>query len=337
MLKKTTAKFAICTALGSFVLQTALPIQAKPIQITQTKNTEAVYQKAKTELPEDWYVVYRITERIARANGQDNAPWRVVVVPEYNVNAFATDVNLIAIYSGIMDQLAGDSSAIACVIGHEMAHHVKRHIALGEAEKAAELDRIKKEAEAEVTAEAEDAQEDVTGNTVGGAVLGTVGGILGGVVGGAANIGQSALENASEQRIATAEQRVQEIVAQKEKELEERWNEISRRQEFEADEMGYTYMARAGFEPEGCLRVMDVLGRTAGAEFDTTHPAIPKRVEKLKELMAQYPAPNLAQEGKTRLTGNPLSYDLSSDGASLRINRRGGGSTAADIDSRFGK
>jgi predicted Zn-dependent protease len=333
---KTTAKFAIFTALSSLLVQTTLPAQANPTQAaTQSKNAEAAYKKAKAELPEDWYVVYRITERIARANGQDNAPWRVIVVPEYNVNAFATDVNLIAIYSGIMDQLAGDPSAIACIIGHEMGHHVKRHIALGEAEKAAEMERIRKEAEAEVLAEADDAQDDVEGNTVGGAVLGVVGGILGGAVGGAANMGQEALNESSRQRISKAEQRVQEIVEQKEKELELSWSEISRRQEFEADESGYTYMTRAGFEPEGCLRVMEVLGRTPGAEFDTTHPAIPKRIEYIKELMAKYPAQTLAQEGKTRLAGNPLSYDFSSDGQSLRINRRGGGSTADVIDRNF--
>jgi predicted Zn-dependent protease len=326
---KTTAKFAIFTALSTLLLQTSLPAQARPTQPTQTKNAEAVYKKAKAELPEEWYVVYRITERIARANGQDTSPWRVVVVPEYQTNAFATDVNLIAIYSGIMDQLAGDSSALACVIAHEMGHHVKRHIAIGEAEK----ERIRKEAEAEVMAEAEDAQDDVEGNAVGGAILGTVGGILGGVVGTASNVGQSALEGASRQRVADAEERVQEIVKQKEQEMAATF----RRQESEADEVGYTYMARAGFDPEGCLRVMDILGRTPGAEFDTSHPSVPKRVEQLKELMTQYPAQTLAQEGKTRITGNPLSYSLSSDGMSLRINRRGGGSTADDIDRRFGQ
>jgi beta-barrel assembly-enhancing protease len=330
---RTTTKLAIFTALSGLLLQTALPLSAKPSQTTQVKNLSPAFQKAKAELPEDWYVVYRIVDRIARANGQDQSPWRVQVVPEYNINAFATDVNLVAIYSGIMDQLAGDSSAIACVVAHEMGHHVKRHIALGAAERATEDEKFKQEAIAEAKAEAEDAEEDVTGNAVGGAAIGVVGGLVGGLVGEASNIGQSALQEASEERVATAEQRIQQIFEEKKNARDNRWNEISRRQEFEADEIGYTYMAKAGFEPEGCLRVMEILGRTEGGESDGgTHPAASNRIAKIKELMSQYPPTTLAEEGKIRLTGNPLSYDLSSDGQSLRINRRGGGSTANDID-----
>ncbi|MGH2414506.1 MAG: M48 family metalloprotease, partial [Microcystaceae cyanobacterium] len=132
---RSTVKFALFAALSGMLLQTALPTEAKPQKPQQQapSQTQDIYQKAKKELPEDWYVIYRVIERIARANGLDNNPWRVVVVPEYTINAFATEVNLIAIYSGIIDQLAGDSSAIACVVGHEMGHHIKRHIAMGEA------------------------------------------------------------------------------------------------------------------------------------------------------------------------------------------------------------
>lgn len=57
-----------------------------------------------------------------------------------------------------------------------------------------------------------------------------------------------------------------------------------RQHEFEADREGYVYVSRAGFDPRGCLRVMDVLGRTPGAEFDSSHPAIPRRIEKLNAL-----------------------------------------------------
>ncbi len=188
------------------------PLAAKPASKNQTINplkSATFYQKAKQELPEDFYVIYRIVDRIARANNIDNTPWRVVVVNEYNINAFATDVNLIALYTGILDQLAGDSSGIACVVGHEMAHHIKRHIALSPVQEAEAREQIRQEAEAEVEAEVKDAKSDVNSNAVGSTLFRTIG--LGSVSG--------ILENDSRQRVAKAEQRVQEIVKQKEKEL----------------------------------------------------------------------------------------------------------------------
>ncbi|WP_026732036.1 hypothetical protein [Fischerella sp. PCC 9605] len=41
------------------------------------------------------------------------------------------------------------------------------------------------------------------------------------------------------------------------------------------------------------LQAMEVLARTSGAEFDTTHPAIPKRIEALKALTIKYPPQTL--------------------------------------------
>ena len=204
------------------------------------------------------------------------------------------------------------------------------------AEEVALKERIQKEAEQQVLAEIEDAKSDATGTSIGGAVLQTVGGFLGGWGRTAGNISNSALQDASRQRLAQAEERVKEIVQEKTTELEQKLAENNRKQEFEADEFGYQYIAKAGFEAEGCIRVMDVLGRTSGAEFDTTHPAIPKRIEQLRSLMNQYPPATLAQEGESLIKSTqPLTYSLSKDGQSLRINSRRGGSAADDIDRRF--
>lgn len=300
-----------------------------PLLISQEAVPD-IYQQAKEELPEDWYVLYRIIERIARANNLDEQNWRVVIVPEYNINAFATDVNLIAMFDGMLDQLAGDASAIACVIAHEMGHHVNRHIPMGEAEKAALIAKIQEEAEAAVLAEAEDAKSDATVTSVGSSLVRN---ILGGTLG---NIGGGILAGQSQQRIADAEERIQEIVAAKEAELQARLAEESRKREFEADEIGYLYATRAGFEPAGCLRVMQVLSGLPTAEFDSTHPAIPKRTERLSELMNQYPAEQLKQEGNAIINSSqPLTYNLSKDGGSLRINSRRGGSSSDDLENLF--
>ena len=260
------------------------------------------------------------------------------IVSEYSINAFATEANLIALYTGILDQLAGDASAIACVIGHEMGHHTKRHIALSPVEEQKIREKIQQEAEAEVLAETQDAQEDATGAAVGGSVLRTGGGLLGGLGRVVGNTGGAVLERESQNRTNEAQRRIEEITALKEKELNESIAENSRKYEFEADEVGYSYMVKAGFEPDGCLRVMEVLGRTPGAELDTTHPAIPKRIDQLNQLVEQYPPQTLAEEGKKRLAiSQPLTYDKSKDGESLRINSRRGGSSADDLERLFGQ
>ncbi len=324
------------------VLPTNRPLQANPMEsksaiapsanellLAQEPSTD-IYQQAKEELSGDFYVLYRIIERVARANGLDERPWRITIVPTYDINAFATEVNLIAMHTGIMDQLAGDASALACIVAHEMGHHVERHIALGPAEKVALIEEIEAEAQEQVEAELKDAKSDARGSAIGGAV---VRGVLGGTIGRA---GGRALENESRQRMNRAEERVREIVEQKEQELEERLAEDSQRREFEADRSGYMYSVQAGFEAEGCLRAMEVLARTPGAEFDTTHPATRRRIEALEELAVEHPPAKLSQKGDALISATqPLTYDLSQDGVSLRINSVRGGSTGDNLEEMF--
>ena len=113
---------------------------------------------------------------------------------------------------------------------------------------------------------------------------------------------------------------------------------MERQHENEADEIGYVASVKAGFEPEGCLRVMQVLSQLPGSETDTSHPAVPKRIEAIKALMIKYPPQTLVKDGEARISKTkPLTYDLSKDRASLRINSSRGGSQAEEIDRRFGQ
>jgi predicted Zn-dependent protease len=326
------------TAITLLLLTNQISVRANPTssenstpteQINNTEEPENIYQQAKKELSEELYTLYRIVERIARANKLDEKPWRVIIVPEYNVNAFATDINLIAIYNGILDQLAGDASAIACIVAHEMGHHTEKHIALAPVEKVALIKQIQEETEQEVLAEKQNAEVESTGLSVGVGVARVFGGRAG-------RVGGVVLGNASRQRRKAAQERIDEIVAQKKEELEQTLAEEGRKREFEADEVGYLYSAKAGFEAEGCLRAMKVLGQTPSAEFDTTHPAVPKRIEALKDLMVKSPATYLAEEGRAFISETePLTYDLSKDGASLRVNSSRGGSSADDVERLF--
>lgn len=62
-----------------------------------------------------------------------------------------------------------------------------------------------------------------------------------------------------------------------------------RAEEYEADEIGMRYMARAGYNPEGQRRVLSVLQQASGGgSFDlfSTHPAPKARVDRATKLLA---------------------------------------------------
>jgi hypothetical protein len=345
---KKLAKLTLLTFLGILLLQTGITVLAQPKPSNRPAQTRPApppaakpaspYDKAKSELSTNAYTGYRIVERLARANKIDATPWRLTIVPEYNVNAFATEVNLLAVYTGLIDQLQGDVAAIAFVMGHEMAHHTQRHLAIGPAQKEQLIAKIQKEAEEEVRKEVESANNEATGARVGGAILQTIGGFFGGLGSLGGQVGGAAAELSAQQRLEQAKKRIPEIVQEKTRELEQKIAQDSRAFEFEADEVGYKYFATAGFEPEGALRAMTVLGRIPGSELDTTHLAIPKRIEKLEASMQEYPAATLASQGKLRLdTTKPLTYAPSEDGKSLRINSVHGSTAVDPFERQFGQ
>ncbi|NET54640.1 MAG: M48 family metalloprotease [Symploca sp. SIO2E6] len=313
-----------------YLYNTTTTAQARPA------NAEAIFKQAKQELPEDYYALYRIVERIARANKLDYSPWRVYISPEYDVNAFAADVNLVAFYSGLLDRLHGDVDAIACVVGHEMAHHIKNHIAVGSAERERILQQLRAEAIEEVAAEEEDLRNDLEEIGVNDWVAGNAGilleGFLGGRQGGLiGNLVGSIFGGGKERRVKEAVARIDEIYAQKEAQRLQEWRELNHHQEFESDELGYTYMVRAGFKPQGCQTVMTVLSRL-GVTASDTHPATPDRIAAINGFATKYSYDVLVNEGKSNLAASsvPLSYGLSRDKVTLRINSRQG---SGDIDS----
>lgn len=326
----------LCTILLSISvpLRAQLPqsLSPSPVMIAQQPN-DPIYEQAKAQLPEDFYMLYRVVERLSRANGLDNLPWRVDVAQEYSVNAFAADYNLLAFYTGLLDTMHGDSSAIAFVVGHEMGHHTRNHIAVGSAEKLKILSQLRQEAIDEVASEEEDLRDDLEENGAGqwaaagsGTLLdsfantGGLGGLVGGVLG-------RILEGDRQQRLKEAAERIDAINAQKQAEVEQQWQELSHRQEFEADESGYQYMARAGFDIQGAFTALELLNRSIGSQLGSdTHPAIPDRIAKITALKTQYPSASLVSEGKAKLAANPqpLTYDASRDGSSLRINSKVG-------------
>ncbi|MGF1675039.1 MAG: M48 family metalloprotease, partial [Rivularia sp. (in: cyanobacteria)] len=238
-----------------------------------TSENNSIYQNAKIQLPPDFYGLYRIVERIARANEYDTHPWQIVRVAKYDSQAFSQNVNLIPIYNGVLEQLGGDASALACIISHEMAHHQQGHQVVSNVEKIELIAEIREDAEKQVLGgDRKMSPVSAVGDFV---VRRVVGGAIGTVVGGV-------LDNRSNRRFRQAQQRINTIVEKKTAELEENIQKQSREDEFVADKFAYLASVKAGFDGEGCLRAMLVLNRIPGIEFEQNHPTVEERIAAIK-------------------------------------------------------
>ena len=78
---------------------------------------------------EDFYKIYRVTERVIRANNLDFINWRLVIKPTEEFNATSFETNCITVYAGALDTLSNNEDALALMIGHELAHSILGHSA----------------------------------------------------------------------------------------------------------------------------------------------------------------------------------------------------------------
>lgn len=75
----------------------------------------------------DFYKVYRVSERLIRANGLDYVNWRVAVRKSMDFNASSFEGSYIIINTGLYDALYTSEDALAFVIAHEMGHLILGH------------------------------------------------------------------------------------------------------------------------------------------------------------------------------------------------------------------
>ena len=65
------------------------------------------------------------------AQAQKEAPdvsFRIRIIDSPEINAFSIPGGFVYIYRGLLDKIGPDDDALACIIGHESAHVVRRHV-----------------------------------------------------------------------------------------------------------------------------------------------------------------------------------------------------------------
>ncbi|MGQ4647587.1 M48 family metalloprotease [Lyngbya aestuarii] len=336
MARKMATLLAVLLPLG--VLTTATPglsiDQEEHFKRIKTNLVEAL----GPQVGEDYYLVYRAIERISRANKLDERPWRFTVPQTTEVNATASELNLITFEGGLLQQLSGDVAGMACVIGHEMAHHTKDH---GPTRREIErrVDALQRQALEEAKVEIVSAEQEAKKKRgIFGAVLGGAARILGrnspeALIG--TGVANEVLGNLNESQKNAAQQRAAEIYQENIASLNDQYYTIIRDQESEADTIGFQYVVRAGFDPKGCQRVMEVLSDTENAQMPAvTHPKPGDRLAAIEGMNTQANIDKLVAEGKKYLagSGNPLGISVARDRKSLQVESRYG---SQDSDIQF--
>lgn len=94
---------------------------------------------------------------------------------------------------------------------------------------------------------------------------------------------------------------------------------------------------RAGFEPEGCLRMMDALGPSQFNDSKASHPDSQTRALKLQALIGSQDTNAIKEEGETALAvSGALAYERFDAKNSLRIGARGK-TSSDDLERLFGQ
>lgn len=97
----------------------------------ELKLAEQVHQELlkETRLVQDRSIneyVNSVGQRLARASGRPNIPWRFYVVDDKSINAFATLGGRVYVHTGLLAATRSEAQ-LASVLGHEIGHIVGRH------------------------------------------------------------------------------------------------------------------------------------------------------------------------------------------------------------------
>lgn len=219
--------------------------------------------KRTLEANRDFYTLYRVAERLIRANKLDYVNWRICLVSAVeDFNAGTTSGNLILIHTALFDSLYNNEDALAMTIAHELAHQV-----LGHTQRKLDLH----------------------------------------------SSARNKLYNASLQSLAVMSG-VYNYQPEQSRYISKQYREM----EFEADTLGAQFVARAGFDFDKSMEVVDFMNALPQIKDSrNTHPEPKKRIENLNEVKKYFLA-QWVEEGKFNIyNSKPMECKVSADLGSI--------------------
>lgn len=258
---------------------------------------EIEYEKIKSQTGDN-FEIYKILERILRANKLQYQNWRIAFYMDHeDINANAGAYNLIQISSALYDSLYPDDDAIAFVISHELAHLILNHVkATNEIRyKINQLEEKIKMNKYEIrrTQNISDIQS-AFGNDIG-----SIGNLLANVSG---NIAVDMLT----------------------KNLKREYG-LLRQMEYAADSQALVLMTKAGYNPQSCLEVMNVLSGLGGLDKELltdTHPSDKSRTDNLNSRLYGLNKQKLQKEGRYNIyNSNVLNARATTDKKAVLIQK----------------
>jgi hypothetical protein len=127
-------------------------------------------------------------------------------------------------------------------------------------------------------------------------------------------------EQAAEQA-AARQQQIEERVQARVAEVEQQWAEQVQQQTLEADRYGYEYMTAAGFDPQGCIRAIQMMASETSLLPSTLNLHVADRLTALQTL-----TPHQEQwetQGRSNLESSAQSLPYESFGPhQLRVHSR---------------
>ncbi len=229
---------------GGDVLATASKSEASPAEEAQIGQEAASVLLGARPLFDNQEMMLYINSMggwIAKQTGRSDINWRFGVLDTPSVNAYAAPDGYIFVTRGLLARLNNESE-LAGVLGHEIAHVVKRHYVIA----------MK--------------QKDTAGAFAN----------LGAAVVKSSNKGYGAEE------VATPMFNLAKKTYS---------SGLDKADEYEADRLGVVYATRAGYDPYGLPRVLNMYAASTDSQnFEvlfSTHPSAQDRLSKLADAMGE--------------------------------------------------
>lgn len=268
----------------------------KTLYDQKTANEKKQYSDNKKQIDDDYYNLYRILERLVRANNLYYQNWRIMLKSETeNVNAESSAANLVTIYSSLYDSLYDNESALAFILAHELGHFLLGHhqTTMENIYQIRELERSLGIANQNI------ADQNTMANF--NRALGNNYGVL------------------TNQLSNTAYMASIVIMT---KNINKLYEEL-RTMEFDADSEAITLLARAGYNLDESTEAMEFIAKLPNIYTSkSTHPPTTERIKNINEVIEISDVDELKNEGERNIyNSSVLNVRKSSDKKSVVMSK----------------